>query len=89
MSTLAGVLLLVTIVGGLIALAFSPKVNKWMRKMMSPYEEGETFDGESARRAPRLSIRGRSCESNSCWIITRPRPSRSAWMKKKETDTYT
>ena len=57
MSTLAGVLLLVTIVGGLIALAFSPKVNKWMKKMMSPYEEGETFDGESAReRAPRGTV---------------------------------
>lgn len=57
MSTLAGVLLLVTIVGGLIALAFSPKVNKWMRKMMSPYEEGETFDGERAReRAPRATV---------------------------------
>lgn len=57
MSTLAGVLLLVTIVGGLIALAFSPKVNKWMKKMMSPYEEGETFDGESAReRAPRATV---------------------------------
>lgn len=57
MSTLAGVLLLVTIVGGLIALAFSPKVNKWMKKMMSPYEEGETFDGERARdRAPRGTV---------------------------------
>ncbi len=57
MSTLAGVLLLVTIVGGLIALAFSPKVNKWMRKMISPYEEGETFDGERARdRAPRGTV---------------------------------
>lgn len=51
MSTLAGVLLLVTIVGGLIALAFSPKVKKWMQKMMSPYEEGETFDDERARAA--------------------------------------
>lgn len=57
MSTLAGVLLLLTIVAGLIALAFSPKVNKWMKKMMSPYEEGETFDGESAReRAPRGTV---------------------------------
>lgn len=57
MSTLAGVLLLVTIVGGLIALAFSPKVKKWMQKMISPYEEGETFDGESAReRAPRGTV---------------------------------
>ena len=57
MSTLAGVLLLVTIVGGLIALAFSPKVKKWMQKMMSPYEEGETFDGEQAReRAPRGTV---------------------------------
>lgn len=57
MSTLAGVLLFVTIVGGLIALAFSPKVNKWMQKMISPYEEGETFDGESAReRAPRGTV---------------------------------
>lgn len=59
MSTLAGVLLLVTIVGGLIALAFSPKVKKWMQKMMSPYEEGETFDGERARardRAPRGTV---------------------------------
>lgn len=57
MSTLAGVLLLVTIVGGLIALAFSPKVKKWMQKMISPYEEGETFDGERAReRAPRGTV---------------------------------
>ena len=57
MSTLAGVLLLVTIVGGLIALAFSPKVKKWMQKMISPYEEGETFDGEQARdRAPRGTV---------------------------------
>lgn len=57
MSTLAGVLLFVTIVGGLIALAFSPKVKKWMQKMISPYEEGETFDGESAReRAPRGTV---------------------------------
>lgn len=57
MSTLAGILLLVTIVGGLIALAFSPKVKKWMQKMISPYEEGETFDGESAReRAPRGTV---------------------------------
>lgn len=57
MSTLAGVLLLVTIVGGLIALAFSPKVKKWMQKMISPYEEGETFDGEQARdRAPRATV---------------------------------
>ena len=54
MSTLAGVLLLVTIVGGLIALAFSPKVKKWMQKMMSPYEEGETFDGEQAREELRV-----------------------------------
>ena len=57
MSTLAGVLLFVTIVGGLIALAFSPKVKKWMQKMISPYEEGETFDGEQAReRAPRGTV---------------------------------
>lgn len=57
MSTLAGVLLLVTIVDGLIALAFSPKVKKWMQKMISPYEEGETFDGEQAReRAPRGTV---------------------------------
>lgn len=57
MSTLAGVLLLLTIVAGLIALAFSPKVNKWMKKMVSPYEEGETFDGEQARdRAPRGTV---------------------------------
>lgn len=57
MSTLAGVLLFVTIVAGLIALAFSPKVNKWMQKMISPYEEGETFDGEQAReRAPRGTV---------------------------------
>lgn len=57
MSALAGVLLLVTIVGGLIALAFSPKVKKWMQKMISPYEEGETFDGEQARdRAPRGTV---------------------------------
>ena len=57
MSTLAGVLLFVTIVAGLIALAFSPKVNKWMQKMISPYEEGETFDGEHAReRAPRGTV---------------------------------
>lgn len=57
MSTLAGVLLLVTIVAGLIALAFSPKVKKWMQKVISPYEEGETFDGESAReRAPRGTV---------------------------------
>lgn len=55
MSTLAGVLLLVTIVGGLIALAFSPKVKKWMQKMISPYEEGETFDGERTR-APRCTV---------------------------------
>ena len=59
MSTLAGVLLLLTIVAGLIALAFSPKVKKWMQKMISPYEEGETFDGEQARaheRAPRGTV---------------------------------
>lgn len=57
MSTLAGVLLWVTIAAGLIALAFSPKVSKWMKKMMSPYEEGETFDGERAREhAPRGTV---------------------------------
>ena len=55
MSTLAGVLLLVTIVAGLIALAFSPKVKKWMQKMISPYEDGETFDGERTR-APRGTV---------------------------------
>lgn len=59
MSTLAGVLLLVTIVAGLIALAFSPKVKKWMGKMLSPYEEGETFDGDGERtreHAPRGTV---------------------------------